>query len=64
MALSSKKKFDKEQLVEAVQPVAVTVEGIDYIFNPGRQRIRASHPAVVSNPELFQAIDDRPQSET
>ena len=52
-----KKKFEDDQLVEAVQPCWVTVDGVSYSFNPGRQKIRASHPAVRSNPDAFQAVD-------
>ena len=50
-------KFRDDQLVEAVQPCFITVDGLTYSFNPGRQRIRANHPAVKSNPDAFQAID-------
>ena len=53
-----KKTFKPGQLVEAVQPCFITVDEVTYSFNPGKQRIRADHPAVVSNPDAFQALDD------
>jgi hypothetical protein len=53
-----KKKFEPHQLVEAVQPCFITVEGVTYSFNPGKGRIRADHPAVKSNPDAFQALDE------
>lgn len=54
------KKFRDDELVEAVQPCFITVEGITYSFNPGKQRLRGNHPAVKSNPDAFQAVDPKP----
>ena len=57
MSRTKETKFQPTDLVEAIQPCAITVDGQDYVFNPGKQRIRASHPAVQSNPAMFQKID-------
>jgi hypothetical protein len=54
-------KFKPGQLVEPIQPVAIDVEvdGVfqSHVFNPGRSRVRADHPAVRSNPDFFKALD-------
>jgi transcription antitermination factor NusG len=55
--MKAKDKFKPGQMVEAVQPCFIDVDGVTYSFNPGRQRVKAEHPAVQSNPDAFQALD-------
>jgi len=54
-------KFKPGQLVEPIQAIAIDVEvdGVmqSHVFNPGRSRVRADHPAVQSNPNAFKALD-------
>lgn len=58
-----KPKFRDDELVEAVQSCSIDVEGVTYDFNSKSKPVRASHPAVKSNPDLFQAIDPKPEGQ-
>lgn len=49
-------QFEPGQMVEAIQPCSMDVDGIAYVFNPGT-RISSDHPAVKASPQLFQALD-------
>ena len=55
-----KQKFEPDQWVEAIQAMSLDVDGITYDFNSKSRPVRASHPAVQSNPDMFQALDPRP----
>jgi hypothetical protein len=61
--MKKQQKFRPTQMVEPIQPCAIEVDGIPYNFNPGYSRIRADHPAVQSNPDLFKALDTETEDE-
>jgi hypothetical protein len=55
--MKGKNKFHPRQLVKAKQSCSLDVDGTPYTFNSKSQPVKADHPAVQSNPELFEPVD-------
>jgi hypothetical protein len=50
-------KFHPRQLVKVTQACSIDVDGVEYTFSHKSDPVRAEHPAVKSNPDLFEPVD-------
>ena len=49
--------FNPKQWVRAKQSCSIQVDRDEYTFTSKSQPVKGNHPAVLSNPDLFEAVD-------
>ena len=52
-----KQPFNPKQWVRAKQSCSIQVDQDEYTFTSKSQPVKGNHPAVLSNPDLFEAVD-------
>ena len=49
--------FNPREFVRAKQSCSIQVGADEYTFTSKSQPVKGNHPAVLSNPDLFEAVD-------
>lgn len=57
-------KFKRDDLVVAIRSATIAAGGASYRVTRDQTRMLASHPAVVTAPELFEIVGPSPGFET
>lgn len=55
--MRTKTRFNPKEWVRAKQSCSVQVGDDEYTFSSKSQPVKGNHPAVMSNPDLFEQID-------